>query len=60
LPIVAEKSFSLEGLDFSEITHEDLDDLAYALQNRKLFELLNLGNAFRGMRPAASAKQTFI
>ena len=60
LPIVAEKPILLEGLDFSEIAYEDLDDLADALQSRDLFEFLNLGNAFIDMRPAASAKQTFI
>jgi hypothetical protein len=60
LPIAAEKPVPLEGLDFGKITYEDIGDLANALDNCDVFALFNLGDVFRGIRPAVSAKQMFI
>jgi hypothetical protein len=60
LPIATEKPISLKGLDFARITRETIEDLAYALYNCDLFDLLCLGNAFASMRPVASKEQMFI
>jgi hypothetical protein len=60
VPIAAEKPISLKGLDFGKITHETLEDLADALYNCSVFDLLRLGDAFTSMHPAVSEKQKFI
>jgi hypothetical protein len=60
LPIAAGGPIPLEGLDFGKITCEDLEDLADALYNCGVFELLGLANTFDKIAPAASAKQMFI
>jgi hypothetical protein len=60
LPIATDTPISLKGLDFARITRETLEDLADALYNCDIFDLLRLGNAFASMRPAVSEKQMFI
>jgi hypothetical protein len=60
LPILRHDSIPLTGLDMGRVTFDDIRLLANVLDCSAVHEYVKLGDVFSSLRPAASARMSFI
>jgi hypothetical protein len=60
LPIAKTGNLPLKALDLGRIGYEDIEVLGEALRDCNVFDFVDIGETFRGVRPCASAAGMFI